>query len=159
MRVIVLCLLTPLLTVDMFRGIDLKPENVLISVPNVEEVLRHELASHPPDSRMRMMGVPASSGRGGNQTPRSISQPIGLDNLAFAMSKIETGDNSPPSHSGSGSGSGSTIHSRGPKKKPKENQEYPGHSMEFSGDETETITVKIADLGNGMSLYLSLLAG
>ncbi|KAL0058339.1 serine/threonine protein kinase, CMGC [Marasmius tenuissimus] len=128
---------------------DLKPENILISVPNVEEVIRHELASSS-DSRMRMVGVPASSGRGGNQTPRSISQPIGLDNLAFAMSKIETDDNSPPTqrHSGSGPASGSNAnHARSPKKKPKEH-EYPGHSMEFGGDETETITVKIADLGN-----------
>ncbi|KAL0572618.1 serine/threonine protein kinase, CMGC [Marasmius crinis-equi] len=128
---------------------DLKPENVLVSIPNVEDVIHHELSTPSSDTRIRMVGVPPSSGRGGNQTPRSISKPLGLDKLAFAMSKIETDDAGPTSGSGSGSASGNHTRgmtmAKGQKKRAREN-EYPGNLTE-SG-ETETITVKIADLGN-----------
>ncbi|TFK20104.1 kinase-like protein [Coprinopsis marcescibilis] len=88
---------------------DLKPENVLICIEDVENVIRAELASSsasaltPPS---RLVGVPPSKGRGGNQTPRSESvfitgsQPLPspsssfgtspmLDKWAFGMSKIE----------------------------------------------------------------------
>ncbi|KIY64752.1 kinase-like protein [Cylindrobasidium torrendii FP15055 ss-10] len=83
---------------------DLKPENVLIVVEGVEQIIDAELkaaasSSTPPPTRL--VGVPASKGRGGNQTPRSESiyitgsQPLPsptaspmLDKWAFGMSKI-----------------------------------------------------------------------
>ncbi|ESK87309.1 cmgc srpk protein kinase [Moniliophthora roreri MCA 2997] len=98
---------------------DLKPENILISIPNVEDIIRAELVANPanPDTT-KLVGVPPSKGRGGNQTPRSSSvlitgsQPLpspsssvssfgsstslsslagsstNLDRFAFGMSKI-----------------------------------------------------------------------
>ncbi|PPQ84556.1 hypothetical protein CVT25_007638 [Psilocybe cyanescens] len=117
---------------------DLKPENVLISIDDVEAIISSELASsssvptsssHPSNptsttnptststnAPTRILGVPPSKGRGGNQTPRSESifitgsQPLPspssslsfgagpgtgsspmLDKWAFGMSKIEGG--------------------------------------------------------------------
>ncbi|RXW20011.1 hypothetical protein EST38_g5845 [Candolleomyces aberdarensis] len=101
---------------------DLKPENVLICIEDVESVIGAELAissanaATPPT---RLIGVPPSKGRGGNQTPRSESvfitgsQPLPspsssfgsspmLDKWAFGMSKIDN------SNTNGGSGSGST---------------------------------------------------
>ncbi|KZT03391.1 kinase-like protein [Laetiporus sulphureus 93-53] len=88
---------------------DLKPENVLICIDDVESIIDTELAAQsasatPPPTRL--VGVPPSRGRGGNQTPRSESifitgsQPLPspsssfgstshLDRWAFGMSKIE----------------------------------------------------------------------
>ncbi|KAH9857387.1 kinase-like domain-containing protein [Lenzites betulinus] len=88
---------------------DLKPENVLICIDDVETVIQAELSAQsasqtPPPTRL--VGVPPSRGRGGNQTPRSESvfitgsQPLPspsssfgstshLDRWAFGMSKIE----------------------------------------------------------------------
>lgn len=92
---------------------DLKPENVLISIDDVEDIIQLELAAaalEPAASpQTRLVGVPPSKGRGGNQTPRpdfiSItgSQPLpspsssfgsspALDKLAFTMSKIDSSD-------------------------------------------------------------------
>ncbi|PPR07639.1 hypothetical protein CVT24_006547 [Panaeolus cyanescens] len=91
---------------------DLKPENVLICIDDVEAIIQSELAaasalaSTPPT---RLVGVPPSKGRGGNQTPRSESifitgsQPLPspsssfgsspmLDKWAFGMSKIDADD-------------------------------------------------------------------
>lgn len=91
------------------NSVDLKPENVLICIDDVESIISSELAastataSTPPT---RLVGVPPSKGRGGNQTPRSESvfitgsQPLPspsssfgsspmLDKWAFGMSKIE----------------------------------------------------------------------
>ncbi|TFK63185.1 kinase-like protein [Pluteus cervinus] len=91
---------------------DLKPENVLICIDDVESIIENELAqssasqSNPPT---KLVGVPPSKGRGGNQTPRSESvfitgsQPLpspsssfgsspALDKWAFNMSKIEDKD-------------------------------------------------------------------
>jgi serine/threonine-protein kinase SRPK3 len=116
---------------------DLKPENVLICIDDVESIIQSELAlsasnanstnpSSPPQTT-KLVGVPPSKGRGGNQTPRSesisisihSSQPLPspsssfgsspmLDKLAFGMSKIdgEGGGGSGPGSVGSGSGSG-----------------------------------------------------
>ncbi|KAF8166496.1 CMGC/SRPK protein kinase [Pholiota molesta] len=104
---------------------DLKPENVLIAIDDVEAIISAELASSlaapyaltnptsatpnaypaPPTTR-KIVGVPPSKGRGGNQTPRSESvfitgsQPLPspsssfgsspmLDRWAFGMSKID----------------------------------------------------------------------
>ncbi|KAJ7100791.1 kinase-like domain-containing protein [Mycena belliarum] len=72
---------------------DLKPENVLIYIPDVESVIQSELAlqstssaalstSPPPPHHMpahqptmpKLIGVPASTGRGGNQTPGARHQ-------------------------------------------------------------------------------------
>ncbi|CCM03025.1 uncharacterized protein FIBRA_05142 [Fibroporia radiculosa] len=88
---------------------DLKPENVLICIDDVESIIEAELAAQnasatPPPTRL--VGVPPSRGRGGNQTPRSESvfitgsQPLPspsssfgssshLDRWAFGMSRID----------------------------------------------------------------------
>lgn len=88
---------------------DLKPENVLICIDDVESIIQNELASAsangtPPPTKL--VGVPPSRGRGGNQTPRpesvfiTGSQPLPspssshgaspmLDRWAFGMSKID----------------------------------------------------------------------
>ncbi|KIJ63437.1 hypothetical protein HYDPIDRAFT_113455 [Hydnomerulius pinastri MD-312] len=101
---------------------DLKPENVLICIDDVESIIQAELAASanatsPPS---RLIGVPPSKGRGGNQTPRSESvfitgsQPLPspsssfgsspmFDKLAFAMSKIDGEATSKPGSYGSGS--------------------------------------------------------
>ncbi|KAI0031640.1 kinase-like domain-containing protein [Vararia minispora EC-137] len=93
---------------------DLKPENVLICIDDVESIIQAELAasasaSSPPT---KLVGVPPSRGRGGNQTPRSESvfitgsQPLpspsssygpspALDRWAFAMSKIDGAESRP----------------------------------------------------------------
>ncbi|KAK7679631.1 hypothetical protein QCA50_017343 [Cerrena zonata] len=100
---------------------DLKPENVLISIDDVESIIQTELASQsasqtPPPTRL--VGVPPSRGRGGNQTPRSESvfitgsQPLPspsssfgstshLDRWAFGMSKIDGDQESKPASLGS----------------------------------------------------------
>jgi serine/threonine-protein kinase SRPK3 len=94
---------------------DLKPENVLICIDDVESVVRTELestASVAPTSRL--VGVPPSKGRGGNQTPRSESifitnsQPLpspsssfgsspAFDKWAFAMTRMSGDELSAPS--------------------------------------------------------------
>ncbi|KAG7087162.1 hypothetical protein E1B28_013143 [Marasmius oreades] len=50
-----------------FCSLDLKPENVLIAIDNVEDIIRAELEN------AKLTGVPPSAGRGGNQTPRNPS--------------------------------------------------------------------------------------
>ncbi|KAI1787723.1 kinase-like protein [Ganoderma leucocontextum] len=103
---------------------DLKPENVLICIDDVESVIQAELQAQsasqtPPPTRL--VGVPPSRGRGGNQTPRSESvfitgsQPLPspsssfgssshLDRWAFGMSRIEdAGGPSGPGSVGSSS--------------------------------------------------------
>ncbi|GLB35703.1 putative CMGC SRPK protein kinase [Lyophyllum shimeji] len=62
---------------------DLKPENVLICIDDVESIIQAELAAAPPPPptaaaphvphASKLTGVPPSKGRGGNQTPRSES--------------------------------------------------------------------------------------
>ena len=103
---------------------------MLICIDDVEAIIAAELATSanttPPPSRL--IGVPPSKGRGGNQTPRSESifitgsQPLPspsssfgsssmFDKLAFGMSKI---DGEPTSKSGSyGSGSVTKENSSG----------------------------------------------
>jgi len=49
---------------------DLKPENVLICIDDVESVVAAELASCPAAVPTKLVGVPPSQGRGGTQTPR-----------------------------------------------------------------------------------------
>jgi serine/threonine-protein kinase SRPK3 len=84
---------------------DLKPENVLICIDDVEAVVRAELETSPAAVPTKLVGVPPSQGRGGAQTPRSEtifitgSQPLPspsssygtspvIEKLAFQMSKI-----------------------------------------------------------------------
>lgn len=86
---------------------DLKPENVLICIDDVEAVVQSELESAQ-NSQVptKIVGVPPSRGRGGNQTPRSESifitgsQPLpspsssfgtspAFDKWAFGMSRID----------------------------------------------------------------------
>ncbi|KAF9269572.1 kinase-like protein [Marasmius fiardii PR-910] len=109
---------------------DLKPENILISIPDVEDVILSELSAS--SSQPSWIGVPPSTGRGGNQTPRSESiaishsQPLpspssslgssssgfggrvnssaSVDKMAFTMSKIDDLNlkDGPSSNAGSG---------------------------------------------------------
>ncbi|KAL7416926.1 kinase-like domain-containing protein [Mrakia frigida] len=96
---------------------DLKPENVLICIEDVEAVVQAELASCPAAVPTKLVGVPPSQGRGGTQTPRREgifivgSQPLPspsssygsspmLDKFAFGMSSI---NDPPPSSSLGGS--------------------------------------------------------
>ncbi|KAH8804300.1 kinase-like protein [Flagelloscypha sp. PMI_526] len=51
---------------------DLKPENVLIAIENVEDIIEGELVKSA-GSATRLVGVPPSKGRGGNRTPRDPS--------------------------------------------------------------------------------------
>ncbi len=84
---------------------DLKPENVLICIEDVEAVVAAELATCPAAVPTKLVGVPPSQGRGGTQTPRregifiTGSQPLPspsssygsspmLDKYGFGMSKI-----------------------------------------------------------------------
>lgn len=112
---------------------DLKPENVLICIDDVEAVVRAELETTPAAVPTKLVGVPPSQGRGGTQTPRGEgifitgSQPLPspsssflgtspmIDKLGFHMSKISdtasTTKNSPvgPSYMQGGSTSGSKL--------------------------------------------------
>ncbi|KAJ8508021.1 hypothetical protein ONZ45_g9672 [Pleurotus djamor] len=113
---------------------DLKPENVLICIDDVESIIQAELLANPPNSNnpnapnaSRLVGVPPSKGRGGNQTPRSESvfitgsQPLPspsssfgsspmLDKWAFGMSKIDgLGGDSKPGSFGESSRVGSLM--------------------------------------------------
>jgi len=102
----------PLVNLTKHVHQDLKPENVLICIEDVETIISNELAvsaNNGNGAPTRLVGVPPSKGRGGNQTPRSESvfitgsQPLpspsssfgsspALDKWAFGMSKIEGGD-------------------------------------------------------------------
>jgi serine/threonine-protein kinase SRPK3 len=92
------------------RDIDLKPENVLIAIDDVEALIEAEMSvtAASPAPTTRLVGVPPSKGRGGNQTPRSesicitnsqplpspsssFSSTIAIDKLSFGMSKIDNG--------------------------------------------------------------------
>lgn len=108
---------------------DLKPENVLICIEDVEAVVEAELRTNPKAVPTKLVGVPPSQGRGGAQTPRrdsvlitssrplpSPSSSLGtspmFDKLAFAMSKIGTtsASGSAPSESSLPSpGTGSSL--------------------------------------------------
>jgi serine/threonine-protein kinase SRPK3 len=85
---------------------DLKPENVLICIDDVEAVVQAELRTNPAAVPTKLVGVPPSQGRGGAQTPRrdgifiTGSQPLPspssslgsspmFDKWAFGMSRIE----------------------------------------------------------------------
>nr|XP_019044529.1 CMGC/SRPK protein kinase [Kwoniella bestiolae CBS 10118]OCF23459.1 CMGC/SRPK protein kinase [Kwoniella bestiolae CBS 10118] len=98
---------------------DLKPENVLICIEDVESVVQAELASCPAAVPTKLVGVPPSQGRLGNQTPRKDglfivgSQPLPspsssyssspmLDKYGFGMSKISGADAFPKSNSVAG---------------------------------------------------------
>ncbi|WFD05359.1 non-specific serine/threonine protein kinase [Malassezia vespertilionis] len=85
---------------------DLKPENVLICIEDVEAVVEAELRTNPMAVPTKLVGVPPSQGRGGTQTPRrdpvfitssmplpSPSSSLGsspmFDKLVFGMSKLD----------------------------------------------------------------------
>ncbi|KZO92415.1 kinase-like protein, partial [Calocera viscosa TUFC12733] len=92
---------------------DLKPENVLVCIDDVEDVIRAELENTPTAVPTKLVGVPPSRGRGGNQTPRpegifitgsqplpspssSYSSTTQLDKFSFGMSRI-SGETAPGS--------------------------------------------------------------
>ncbi|KAF9069199.1 kinase-like domain-containing protein [Rhodocollybia butyracea] len=79
---------------------DLKPENVLIAIQDVEGIIRAELDKAkdlPASSQGRIIGVPPSTGRGGNQTPRTeslvitSSQPLPSPSSSFGSSSFLAG--------------------------------------------------------------------
>lgn len=97
---------------------DLKPENVLICIEDVEAVVQAELASCPAAVPTKLVGVPPSQGRGGTQTPRREgifivgSQPLPspsssygsspmLDKYAFGMTSIANDTTTPSTSQGS----------------------------------------------------------
>jgi serine/threonine-protein kinase SRPK3 len=110
---------------------DLKPENVLICIDDVESVVQAELASCPAAVPTKLVGVPPSQGRSGNQTPRNTSmfivgsQPLPspsssfssspmLDKYGFGMSKISgAGDVIPGTSTNGGAKRSSTAEALG----------------------------------------------
>jgi serine/threonine-protein kinase SRPK3 len=106
---------------------DLKPENVLICIDDVEAVVRAELETSPAAVPTKLVGVPPSQGRGGTQTPRAESifitgsQPLPspsssygtspvIEKLAFQMSKIsDAGSTSSSYRAGVGGKKGATT--------------------------------------------------
>lgn len=99
---------------------DLKPENVLICIEDVESVVQAELATCPAAVPTKLVGVPPSQGRLGNHTPRKEgifivgSQPLPspsssyssspmLDKYGFGMSKISGAANLSKSAKATGS--------------------------------------------------------
>ena len=100
---------------------DLKPENVLICIDDVENIIQTELANAASagPAPTKIVGVPPSRGRGGNQTPRSESvyitgsQPLPspsssygsspmLDRWQFGMTKLDASASSGTSMSANG---------------------------------------------------------
>ncbi|KAH9992815.1 kinase-like domain-containing protein [Russula vinacea] len=77
---------------------DLKPENVLICIDNVESIIQSELASASANGTppTKLVGVPPSRGRGGNQTPR----PDSIDGGASAAPSGPGSFTSPPGGAG-----------------------------------------------------------
>ncbi|KAL1741179.1 kinase-like domain-containing protein [Schizophyllum fasciatum] len=90
---------------------DLKPENVLIAIDDVESIIEAELAASAAPSpsssapRTKLVGVPPSKGRGGNQTPRAESvfitgsQPLPSPSSTSSLSSLWNG----PGSAGAGS--------------------------------------------------------
>lgn len=146
-------------------------------VEDVESIIEAELksassSSTPPPTRL--VGVPASKGRGGNQTPRSESiyitgsQPLPsptaspmMDRWAFGMSKIgdelaeEVGSVSLGDGEGFGErvpvphptpGAPSLLTQQAPAVPQRPNTPKDMSDPVYTG--TEKITVKIADMGN-----------
>mgnify|MGYP002758904918 FL=1 len=68
---------------------DLKPENVLICIDDVEAVVEAELRTNPMAVPTKLVGVPPSQGRGGAQTPRrepvfiTSSRPVSYTHLTL----------------------------------------------------------------------------
>ncbi|SPO28099.1 related to dis1-suppressing protein kinase dsk1 [Ustilago trichophora] len=129
---------------------DLKPENVLICIDDVEAVVEAELRSNPAAVPTKLVGVPPSQGRGGTQTPKrdgifiTGSQPLPspssslgsspmFDKWAFGMSKIdkpsvsdsENGFRSGASSEAAGSKGGSLANS----KEREKSTEMIGHGL------------------------------
>lgn len=130
---------------------DLKPENILIVIDDVESTI----AAADNDHNARLVGVPPSKGRGGNQTPRSESvfitgsQPLpspssspALDKWAFGMSKIDRPASVPDTNS-------LLIPHEGRSESISNVDRHSDQDSSDSNDDApERITVKIADLGN-----------
>jgi len=130
---------------------DLKPENILIVIDDVESTI----AATDHDHNAKLIGVPPSKGRGGNQTPRSESvfitgsQPLpspssspALDKWAFSMSKIDRPASVPDSN-------GLLIPHEGRSESISNVDRHSDQDSSDSNDDSpERITVKIADLGN-----------
>ncbi|POW11493.1 hypothetical protein PSTT_05221 [Puccinia striiformis] len=130
---------------------DLKPENVLICIEDVESVVRAELETCPAAVPTKLVGVPPSQGRGGAQTPRNEifitgSQPLPspsgsfgtspvIEKLAFQMSKISDRTSNEPSSSETNNtnnkpgSSESKNSSTFPKVNPESSSQRPGPSL------------------------------
>ncbi|EFP89471.1 serine/threonine protein kinase, CMGC group [Puccinia graminis f. sp. tritici] len=127
---------------------DLKPENVLICIEDVESVVRAELETCPAAVPTKLVGVPPSQGRGGAQTPRNgifitgsqpLPSPSGsfgtspvIEKLAFQMSKISDGASNEQSSSESSNKPGSSEKKNSstfPKVNPDPSSQRPGPSL------------------------------
>ena len=152
-------------------ALDLKPEDVLIVIDDVEALIKAELALAAPSPAppTRLVGVPPSKGRGGNPTPRyepgyiTSSRPLSSPSSSattirsFAVKKIEneqaTSKSAPQSEKGmSGStdaavkGMSNISLDASPRNQSSDVQDDspdPNNLLE------KNITVKIADFGNG----------
>lgn len=122
---------------------DLKPENVLICIDDVENIIQSELATSASagPAPTKIIGVPPSRGRGGNQTPRSESvfitgsQPLPspsssygsspmLDRWQFGMTKLD-GSEAASSTVGAGT-TGGSVGGESSKSKSKESEKGSG---------------------------------
>lgn len=161
---------------------DLKPENVLISIDDVESIIEAELAAQSASAQSaptRLVGVPPSRGRGGNQTPRSESvfitgsQPLPspsssygssshIDRWAFSMSKIDSDAGpSKPGSLGNGSvkentGAADTGNSRASGSGSKDNR---SNSMEQAAERIQNVKLETSPFGEKVRPGKSKVAG
>lgn len=127
---------------------DLKPENVLVCIDDVENVILNELAQSSAHTKTKLIGVPPSKGRGGNQTPRAESifitnsQPLPspssstgsspmIEKISFQMSRIDDDDANGTTHA-IGTAPGSSVEK--------------GTAVGRRGDSTEQAVEKMSTL-------------
>ncbi|KAI0689308.1 kinase-like domain-containing protein, partial [Cytidiella melzeri] len=157
---------------------DLKPENVLICIDDVESIIESELAAQSASAQSaptRLVGVPPSRGRGGNQTPRSESvfitgsQPLPspsssygstshIDRWAFSMSKID-GDAGPSKPGSVGSGGAAEaagkLHASGSGSK----ENNRSDSMEQAAERIQNVTLETSPFGEKVKPGRAKVAG
>ncbi|KAG6808821.1 hypothetical protein H0H92_002768, partial [Tricholoma furcatifolium] len=102
---------------------DLKPENVLICIDDVESIIQSELHNSSNNTGKHLTGVPPSKGRGGNQTPRSESvfitgsqplpSPSSMTSLSAFADRVAASASGSASASASASASTSSSYNTG----------------------------------------------
>ncbi|KAF5383895.1 hypothetical protein D9757_007384 [Collybiopsis confluens] len=140
---------------------DLKPENVLIVIDNVEAVINAELEKSKVDepvqgfSNQRIIGVPASADRGGNWTPLSditsshpLPSPASSPGTPGFLANLANSSGSLPKSNYSTSNPGQFSITNDALASVEASLSAMIHSEEAPPEAEEHITVKIADLGN-----------